>query len=508
MKKLLKGITSRLAITCYLILIQLIMLFVIMLYFTSIFIYFYLLMLVFSLVLIIAIINDDSNPTFKMAWMIPMLIFPIFGAPLYLIFGRKTVSKRIIKKLHDSFASSNEILHENNKNLEELSQIDYSIYKQFNYISNTAGSNVYKKTQTKFLATGEEFFENLLIELEKAEKFIFLEYFIISKGKMWDAVLDILIRKAKQGVEVRLLYDDLGTINYLEKNYAKHLNSLGIKTAIFNQFVPSLDSFLNYRDHRKITVIDGNVGFTGGINLADEYINEIERFGHWQDSSVMIKGDAVTRLTVMFLQIWYFTNLTEEKNYDKYFNTESYEDDGYVQPFSDSPISGHLTGELAYMNMINNAKKYVYITTPYLILDNEMITAMRLAVESGVDVRIITPHIPDKWYVHAVTISNYPTLLKAGIKIYEYTPGFIHAKTIVADDEIAIVGTTNFDFRSFYLHFENGVLMYKSKCVTEVKNEFDRILEKCTEITIESYESLPWREKFKGKVLKLFSPMM
>lgn len=509
MKKLLKAITSRLAVTCYLILIQLSLLFVTMLYFTSSFIYFYFLMVILSLFLIIAIINDDSNPTFKMAWIIPMLIFPIFGAPLYLIFGRKKVSKRIIKKLYDSFAQIKEQTDANNDEiLKELKDIDVSVYKQFSYISHTALGSVYKNTETKFLATGEEFFENLLAELNKAEKFIFLEYFIIAKGKMWDSVLDILVKKAAQGVEIRLLYDDLGTISLLKKTYPDYLNSLGIKTCIFNPFKPSLDSFLNYRDHRKITVIDGNVGFTGGINLADEYINAITRFGHWQDSSVMIKGDAVTQLSAMFLQTWYFANNTDEKEYSSYFCNKKYDYDGYVQPFSDSPISGHLTGELAYMNMINNANDYVYITTPYLILDNEMVTAIRLAVESGIDVRIITPHIPDKWYVHAVSISNYPQLLKAGVKIFEYTPGFIHAKTIVVDDKLAIVGTTNFDFRSFYLHFENGVLMYKSKCVEQVKKNYMKILEQCAEITMQTYEALPWRDKFKGKVLKLFSPMM
>jgi len=508
MKKIIKILFSRLAITCNLLLLQLALLFVSMLAFASNFIYFYFIMIIFSIFLIIVIINDDSNPTFKMAWIVPMLIFPIFGAPLYIIFGRKIVSKRIIKKLNDTLISESNILPNNDEIFEKLKNENHAVYKQFNYIYNTSNSAVYSRTQTEFLATGEIFYKNFLIELEKAEKFIFLEYFIIGKGAMWGAVLEVLIRKVKQGVDVRVLYDDFGTINLLEKNYPKYLNSVGIKASIFNPFHASLDSFLNYRDHRKITIIDGNVGFTGGINLSDEYINLVDRFGHWKDSSVMIKGDAVSRLTVMFLQLWYFVNANEEQEYASHFNTVSYEDDGYVQPFSDSPVSGHLTGELAYMGMINNANKYAYITTPYLILDNEMITALRLAVESGVDVRIITPFTPDKWYVHAVSRANYPVLLKAGVKIYEYTPGFIHAKTIVVDDELAIVGTSNFDFRSFYLHFETGVLMYKSKCVEQVKNEYFKILERCDEITLEKYFNESWRSRFKGKILKLFSPMM
>lgn len=508
MKKIIKIISSRLAITCFFILLQLMLLFFSIMAFASNFIYFYFIMLLFSVFLTFAIINDESNPTFKMAWIIPMLIFPLFGAPLYIIFGRKIVSKRIIKQLNDNFISVNEVLPNNETIFENLKRENISAYKQFNYIHNTTNNTVYTGTQTEFLRTGFVFYKNLLIELEKAKKFIFLEYFIIEKGEMWDSVLEILMRKVAQGVDVRLLYDDFGTINRLEKHYPKYLESVGIKTSIFNPFHASLDSFLNYRDHRKITIIDGNVGFTGGINLADEYINVVKRFGHWKDSSVMIKGDAVSRLTVMFLQLWYFVNNNQVQEYKEFFNTVSYEDDGYVQPFSDSPISGHLTGELAYMNMINNANKYVYITTPYLILDNEMITAMRLSVESGVDVRIITPHIPDKWYVHAVSRANYPALLKAGVRIFEYTPGFIHAKTIVVDDELAIVGTSNFDFRSFYLHFENGVLMYKSKCVLQVRDEYINILEKCEEVTLETYYRESWRSRFKGKFLKVFSPMM
>lgn len=508
MKKITKILFSRLAVISYLIIIQLLLLFISMAFFATKFIYFYLIMIVFSLLLTVAIINDDSNPTFKMAWIVPMLIFPLFGAPLYIIFGRKRVSKRIVKKLHDSFETSKDMIADNTDILKEIDDENPDASKQFTYISKTSLSTVYKNTDTHFLPTGESFFESLVEELEKAEKFIFLEYFIIAKGKMWSTVLDILIKKASQGVDVRLIYDDLGTISLLEKHYSDYLNSVGIKTSIFNPFRPSLDAFLNYRDHRKITIIDGNVGFAGGINLADEYINEIERFGHWKDSAVMIKGDAVNSLTAMFLQIWYYLNSDAEKDYISFCSTKSQKQDGYVIPFSDSPLSGHLTGELSYMNIINNAHKYVYITTPYLILDNEMITCLRLAVDSGVEVKIITPKIPDKWYVHAVTRANYPPLLKSGIKIYEYNPGFIHAKTVVADDKFCIVGTTNFDFRSFYLHFENGILMYKSKCVSQVKKEFDAILQNCTEMTLEDYEKQPWLTRFKGSVLKLFSPMM
>lgn len=509
MKKLIKSLSGRLAVNCYFILLQLCLVFIAFLSLSSNFVYFYLIMTLLAIVFVVVVINDSTNPSFKIAWIIPMLIFPVFGVPIYLIFGRKKLSNRVVNKLVKTFKQAKEIIPDNSDVMEEIKNNDEHIYKQFVYINNTSFSPAFCHTQTEFLPTGEVFYKNLLVELEKAEKFIFMEYFIIDKGKMWDSVLNILKRKAKQGVDVRLMYDDLGTIGLLEKDYPKQLETYGIKAAIFNPFHASLDTFLNYRDHRKITIIDGNVGFSGGINLADEYINEKTRFGHWKDSSIMIKGDAVSMLTIMFLQIWYYLTEKDEANeYEKFLSTVNYDSDGYVQPFGDSPLSGYLTGELAYMNIINNAKKYIYITTPYLVLDNEMITALTLASESGTDVRIMTPHIPDKWYVHAVSRANYEPLLKAGIKIYEYTPGFIHSKTIVSDDEVSIVGTTNFDFRSFYLHFENGIMMYKSKCVNQVYDEFMRLINISEEITLEKYNSQPRHIKIRGKILKLFSPMM
>lgn len=508
MKKLIKFLTGRLAITFFFILFQLVLLSIVSIYFSRSFIYYYYVMVAISLVLVVVIINDDTNPTFKMAWMVPMLILPTLGAPLYIVLGRHRVSKRIIKKFHETNIASRELLVLNSDTCREIKQHDPAIFKQFLYVYNTSGCPVYKNTQTNFYPSGEEFFSSLLKHLEKAEKFIYLEFFIIDKGRMWSSVLDILKRKADDGLDVRLLYDDFGTIQNLDRSYPKHLASFGIKTAIFNPFRASLDVFLNYRDHRKIVVIDGKVGYTGGINLADEYINYIDRFGHWKDSAIMIKGEAVTNLTAMFIQLWNFSSNSSEQLAEPDFCNYGFESDGFVQPFSDSPIDDHLTSELAYINMINSAKEYVYITTPYLILDNEMITALKLARDCDIDVRIITPHIPDKWYVHSVTRANYPTLLKSGIRIFEYTPGFIHSKTIVVDDELAIVGTANFDFRSFYLHFENGILMYKSKAVMQVKEEYTKTLEKCTEITLDSYLKESAFSRFKGNVLKLFSPMM
>lgn len=508
MKKLLKLLTGRFFVTCVFIFIQLVILFIIIFGLSAYSIYIYSFMVLISLGFVVLIVGDDSNPTFKVAWIIPMLCFPFFGWLLYLVFGRRKITTKTKERYLQIYISSKSVVEQDKTALEHLTADSDSALRQYNYIKKTAQTNVFENTATKFLPTGEAFFKCYKEELRKAKKFIFLEYFIIEDGKMFGEILELLTKKVAEGVDVRLMYDDLGTINVVEKNYDRKLRALGIKVCIFNPFKPSLDVFMNYRDHRKITVIDGNVGFTGGINLADEYINEKERFGHWKDCGILLKGEAVSSFTIMFLQLWYYTSHDNCNEYLPYLSTEKYSTDGYVMPFGDGPMSGHLTGELTYINMINNAKKYIFITTPYLILDNEMITALRLADQSGVDVRIITPHIPDKWYVHTVTRSNYPALVRSGIRIFEYTPGFIHAKEIIADDEFAVVGTTNFDFRSFYLHFENGVFLYKTSSIADIKADYEELLKKCVEITPEMCSDKSKIRRFALSFMKLFSPFL
>ena len=324
---------------------------------------------------------------------------------------------------------------------------------------------------------------------------------------MWDPIFDILRKKAAEGVEVRFLYDDVGTLQTLPNNYRTVLEKAGIKTAIFNPFRPHLNIAMNYRDHRKITVIDGNVGFCGGINLADEYINAYEKHGHWKDTAVLLRGSGVWNLTLMFLMMWQFTT-TVETDFDRYRPTQAVPNEGYVQPFGDSPLDNLNVSENAYMQIINRATRYVYITTPYLILDNEMITALSTAAQSGIDVRIITPHIADKWYVHIVTRSYYSQLIRAGVKIYEYTPGFIHAKMFTSDDKVAIVGTTNMDYRSFYLHFECGVSFYNSPVAKDVRDDFLNTLQVCQPISLEEMEQLPLSRRILAKLLRLMAPLM
>ncbi|MGI5891886.1 MAG: cardiolipin synthase, partial [Bacillota bacterium] len=388
---------------------------------------------------------------------------------------------------------------------------DKNAAQQANYISLCSAFPVYKKTQTTYFKSGQELFESLKQELNKAKHYIFMEYFILEEGLMWNSILEILAQKAKDGLDVRLIYDDAGCIKTLPYKYNEKLEEMGIKCRVFNplKLYPSFVD--NNRDHKKITVIDGHTGFCGGSNLADEYINKKEKYGHWKDADLMLKGDAVWSLTVMFLQGWNFDgNLNEDCQAlrPQQYHEEIYKDDGYVQPFGDMPLDDEIVGEFAYINIINKAQDYVYINTPYLIIDNEMITALTLAAKNGVDVRIVTPYIGDRWYVQMVTRSYYQQLIDDGVKIYEYTPGFIHSKTFISDDNTAIIGAINMDYRSFYLHFESTVWMYKAQAIGQLKNDYLDTLKLCHEITMEDCLSVKWYVRLVRSFLKILAPLM
>jgi cardiolipin synthase len=360
------------------------------------------------------------------------------------------------------------------------------------------------------LSPGEVKFERLVEVLKKAEKYIFLEYFSISDGSFWSAVLEILKEKAANGVDVRIIYDDVGCFLLLPRNYPGKLADMGIKCVIFNPFRPIITAKQNNRDHRKIAVVDGKFAITGGINLSDEYINACKKYGHWKDAAVLVEGEAAWSFTLMFLQMWNVCTKIKE-DYLHFYPWETEEclipDDGFVQPYADSPLDPERVGEHVYLQIIYNSKKYLYINTPYLIIDDSMMTALALAAKSGVDVRIITPHYPDKPYVHMITRSNYRELVSAGVKIYEYTDGFIHAKTFISDGKIATVGTTNLDYRSLYLSFECGVSMYESKAVTEIYEDFMNTLVKCHQILEQDCKSNRLMRLLQN-VLRLLSPLL
>ncbi|MCK8817905.1 cardiolipin synthase [Natroniella sulfidigena] len=453
------------------------------------------------------------NPIYKVAWIIPILLFPVFGGLFYIFFAGKKLHKRAKHKMTLIGDKMSDVLQPKEDILEEIENQSKVAANQSRYIQDYAYSPPDCNTTTDYFPIGEMKFEQLKEELKKAEDYIFLEYFIIEEGEMWNSILDILVEKAAEGVDVRVIYDDVGCLFTLPYKYNEQLEMKGIKCSVFNPLVPVLSPVLNNRDHRKIIVIDGHTGFTGGINLADEYINSFEKYGHWKDSAIMLKGEAVWSMTVMFLSMWdYLRGIKEDlQEFKPNYNLvadNSKDGTGYIQPFADNPLDGETVGQIVYLNLINKAQDYVYIMTPYLIIDNEMATALSAAAKGGVDVRIITPHCADKWYVHAVTRSYYRILIENGVKIYEYRPGFVHAKSCVVDDEYGVVSTINMDYRSLYLHFECGVWMYDCSSIIEMKDDFFNTLKFCSKITIKELEDTAWYKELGRSVLRVFAPLM
>lgn len=445
---------------------------------------------VVSFLISLAVIIRRTKDAYKLIWIYLILCFPVFGGLFYLVFSiqssmklmepyMKEINEKTSCKTSDSDASTSEAISEYP---EQVNQI--------RYLSDYAGFPAFANTDTVYYPTGEDFYPALLDALRSAKKYIFMEYFIIAEGKMWDSVVEILAQKASEGVDVRVMYDDVGSIFQLPKKYPHVLAQKGIKCRAFNRFRPILTGLQNNRDHRKICSVDGKIAFTGGVNLADEYINEIERFGRWKDCAVKLTGDAAWSLTVIFLKMWMLTSTNRHSNtFDiQQFMPEKQDDaqrvfDGYVQPYCDSPLDTDHVAEHVYLQMIGQAKDYLYIYTPYFIVDDTIITALTLAAKSGVDVRIVTPHKWDKLMVHITTRSYYRDLIDGGVKVYEYTPGFIHSKVFVSDDRVASIGTVNLDFRSLYLHFECGTMLYGSHAVMQAKEDFLRTVKECKEIT-------------------------
>ena len=474
----------------------------------------------FSLMVCFYILNKKEKSAYKLTWIFLILLFPIFGGLVYAFFHTQASPHKLRRQIEESSRFYRPFFFLPGDTLPDLAAKYRECLPQVHYLQKYAGYPIYKNTQTVYLDSGESFFKQVLEEMEKAEKYIFLEFFILRQGKMLDPIIELLSRKAQMGLDVRIIYDDLGCFMSLPANFNKFLEKKGINCLVFNRFKPILSSLQNNRDHRKIVSIDGKTAFTGSMNLADEYINARERFGHWKDAAIMLHGDAAWSLTLIFLQMW---NTGRKKPVDGTTTDGTSDDpaafypgknadalsgsDGYVQPYADSPIDDENVGEHVYIQIINNAKEYVYINTPYLVVDNNLLSALSLAAKSGVDVRIITPHRWDKWFVAIVSRSYYRQLIQAGVKIYEYSAGFNHSKTFVSDDRVATVGTTNLDFRSLYLHFECGVWMYKTASVAKVKEDFLDVLSASHEITLKDCGRNAAQRIFQD-VLRLFAPVM
>ena len=455
------------------------------------------------------IYGKDMNAGFKLPWIIAILAFPVLGLCLYFLFGRPGATKHMRQHFEKIDADLEVSLVMDENVLKNLEATDFAVANQARYLWKCAGYPAWQNTDVEFHKTAEEGLEAQKRELRKAKKFIFMEYHAIEESSAFLELKEILVQKAKEGVEVRVFYDDVGSFVFINKDFIKRMEAVGIQCRVFNPMHPFLNIFMNNRDHRKITVIDGKVGFTGGYNLAEEYFNRTHPYGYWKDTGIMLTGDAVRNLTVMFLEMWNAVRKTD-MDYDKYLPKVEYtaKEQGFVQPYADSPLDHETTGENVYMNLIKNAKHEIFFTTPYLIITDEMSRELRMAARRGVDVRIVTPGIPDKKMVYQMTRSYYSELARNGVRIYEYTPGFIHAKQCVCDGESATVGTINMDYRSLYLHFENGVLMYHYDAVAEIRKDFEDIFAASTEVT-EKYngrKSVPARM---GRgVLRLFSPLV
>jgi cardiolipin synthase len=465
---------------------------------------------ILSILVCLYITGKKEKSAYKLTWIFIILMFPLFGGVLYIIFFTQSNPRRLRRIIAEETRRCRPAYSLTENVLPVLEECREECLPQAWYLQNYAGFPVYTHTQTEYFPSGEAFFERVLPELEKAEQYIFLEYFILRQGVMLDPIIDILEKKARLGVDVRLIYDDLGCFMSLPQDYKEHLHRRGIKCIVFNPFTPLLSSLQNNRDHRKILSIDGKVAFTGGINLADEYINAYERFGHWKDTAIMLEGEAAWGLTLIFLAMWN----QEQKQKDDYRAFFPWKDkpcetisDGYVLPYADSPIDEENVGEHVYVQIINNAKEYVYINTPYLVVDENLTSALTLAAKSGVDVRIITPQRWDKKIVHMTTRSYYHQLVSAGVKVYEYSGGFNHSKTFVSDDKVATVGTTNLDFRSLYLHFECGVWLYKNQAVQKVKEDFLNTIPVSHQITLEGCAGNAFLRAIQN-ILRLFAPLM
>lgn len=462
-----------------------------------------------SIGVVLYLIWKPSNPAVKLAWIVPIMLFPLFGGILYLAFGHVFLSRKLRNQMLMTERMMRESMPENESIVQKIETQNPAAANQIKYLTTYSETPVWENTNTIYYSDGLPYWKQLLEDLEKAEHFIFLEFFILGEGTMWNEILKILEKKVKQGVEVRLIYDDIGSIFVLPKNYDQIIEKKGIKCVAFNRLIPFMSIILNNRDHRKIVVIDGKVGYTGGINLADEYINYKTVHGYWKDAGIRLEGEAVWSLTGMFLQMW---NMSRDTDRDfsvyRYSFEEKQEGSGFVQPYGDTPLDDETVGENVYLNIIGYAQKYIYVFTPYLITDNEMNTALKLAAKRGVDVRIVTPGIPDKKTVYWLTQSNYQNLIEAGVKIYQYSDGFIHSKCVLCDDEIATVGTINFDYRSFYHHFECGVFLYRTDSIPALKKDMEDTFAVSEEITLEWCKKKFMKTNVIGPVLKLFSPLL
>ena len=459
-----------------------------------------------SIVIVLYLVRKDENSAYKIGWIVLIGLLPLLGGALYLAFGNKAPAKGLRTRMRKVEQAHTADLAPRPDQTDTLDRVEKNLS---HYVETYGPYPAWKHTDAEYFPSGEAMYPKLLADLERAEKFIFLEFFIVKTGIMWDGVETILKRKAAAGVDVRLIYDDFGSLLGLPTDFVVRMERSRIRCIPFNPVVPLVSLVMNHRDHRKIVVVDGNTAYTGGINLADEYINEEERFGYWKDAALRTEGAAVWNFTVMFLDHWNAFRPSEE-DYAPFMpqaESLSAQSDGVIQPYGDSPLDEEALAETVYLNIINQAQRYVYIYTPYFAVGETMLEALKAAAKRGVDVRLVLPGIPDKKLIFRLTRSYYVPLLRAGVRIYEFTPGFLHAKCYVSDDRAAVVGSINMDYRSLFLHFECGALLLYNSQVIALRDDVLRTLPECREVQLADCRT-SLAGTLLDSVLRLLSPLM
>lgn len=509
MSRFLKFLKSKAFYVASGLLIQALILFGLVYYFSSHFVPVYYFMTIVSVLVAVVISGKNTDSMNKVAWIFIMLALPVFGWVLYFICGRQKIPNALMIKNRQAYSDYKEYARQNVKVLQEAGD-DVTLDKMASMAWTNGYFPVYENCDVTYYPTGMEQCQAIIEAMSKAKDFIFVETFILDAGRLWESILKVMIEKAKEGVDVRMIYDDFGAFTKMDAHYDKYLRSQGIKAYSFNPMKPQLNIQMNYRDHRKMIIVDGKIAFTGGINIADEYVNLKKRFGYWKDMGMSVRGAAVEQFTIAFLQIWNYVSGTNTP-YEPFRISTNKNDlytSGYVLPFFDAPTDEHDMGKNIHMNMFNLAKDYLWISTPYLVLDSEMISTIKLAAANGVDVRIVVPGIPDKKMVYEVTQSNFEPLVKAGVKLYVYEPGFIHGKVCVSDDTNAMVGTVNMDSRSYYLNYECGVWMHETSCIPSIKKDFEKIFKASRQVTVKDCEKTGALVRFWRSFLSLFSPLL
>lgn len=506
--RILRMIFSRMGLVLVLLLLNLGLLFSFFLWFEDFLPHIYGGTAVFIIAMVLYLINSRMDSTSKLTWLVLIMLAPVFGSLLYFFTKRDWGHRVMAQRLRDIQRQTADLLPSDPDLEIAMTAEDAGAASLVHYVSKACATRLFSGTQVRYFPLGEDKFQCLLAELKKAEKFIFMEYFIIDEGVMWGQILEILAQKAKQGVEIRLIYDGACEFLLLPKGYPNKLKRLGIQCKVFSPATPIVSTHYNYRDHRKIVVIDGHTAFNGGVNLSDEYINIGSRFGHWKDTAVMLKGDAVKSFTLMFLQTWNIDS--KEADYDQYIMAQTIpvKEAGYVMPYGDSPLDAERIGQRVYLDILSRAKHYVHIMTPYLILDQEMENVLCYTARKGVEVELLLPGIPDKKPAFALAKTHYKALVEAGVKIYEYTPGFVHAKVFVSDDREAVVGTINLDYRSLYHHFECATYMHGTPCITDIEKDFQSCIAVSQCMDADTIKKEKWYWRVAGYILKVFAPLM